>query len=89
MSSASKEIYSRFLKKNSIFSSVDEILYYKSLWPAKQFVQQKVENALPLIQVKKYHMGLDISSRSTGLCILDSQSRNLFNDFKSRACNSL
>ena len=72
MASKTKEIYASFVKNHSLFKSVDEILVYKNLWPVQSFVDEKVKSALPLATKKKYHVGLDISSRSTGMCILDS-----------------
>lgn len=73
MTPSTKEVYSLFVKNHKVFSSVEEILHYKQLWPCKSFVEDKVFAALPCVKPKKYHLGLDISSRSTGLCILDNQ----------------
>lgn len=73
MTPSTKEVYSLFVKNHKVFSSVEEILHYKQLWPCKSFVEDKVLAALPCIKPKKYHLGLDISSRSTGLCILDEK----------------
>lgn len=84
-----KEIYSLFVKNHSLISSVDEILYFKQLWPLKEYVEEKVNLALPHLEKKKYHMGLDISSRSTGLCILDSNRIDLWKYMKHRKCISL
>lgn len=77
MSRSLEKLYSQFLCNNKIFSSVDEILRYRKLWPTSHMVEDRVKQVIGSVSPRKFHVGLDVSSSSTGICILSNQSEGL------------
>lgn len=73
---SSSMVIETFLKRSSIFVSVEEYNQYKKLWPSKSVVEAFVESQVNSVQGHHYHLGLDISSRSTGICVLSDQGTN-------------
>ena len=76
MSHGMNELYARFLQKSKIFSSMEEIQYYRKCWPTSRMVEDMVKSSIRSIEMKPYHVGLDISSSSTGICILSQKSNS-------------
>lgn len=72
---SSSTVVETFLKRSSIFASVEEFNRYKKLWPSKTIVETFVQNQINNVHGHAYHLGLDISSRSTGICVLSDQGR--------------
>lgn len=64
-----------FLKRSSIFSSVEEFNRYKKIWPSRTVVEAFVKKHVNSVHGHPYQLGLDISSRSTGICVLSDQGR--------------
>lgn len=72
MSTPLKHIYRQFLDKSRLFASVDEILHFKGKWPLRTWVKDSIDVDGVLNTPNRYYVGLDISSKSTGLCILNN-----------------
>ena len=72
MSTPLKQIYRQFLEKSRLFASVDEILQYKGKLPLRAWVKDSIDVDGQLNTQNRYYVGLDISSKSTGLCILNN-----------------
>lgn len=72
MSTPLKQLYTDFLSKSRVFGSVDELLQYKKKWPLRSFVKQSIDMEKIAHKCSGYYVGLDVSSKSTGMCILRS-----------------
>ena len=72
MSIPLKQLYTDFVSRSRVFASVDELLQYKKKWPLRSFVQQSIDMESTVRERSGYYVGLDVSSKSTGLCILRS-----------------
>ena len=70
-----QSIYETFVKRSSLFTSVESISTYKSLWPPTTVLRNYVEKNIHKVSGHLYHIGLDISSKSTGLCVLSDQGK--------------
>ena len=84
MSRALQELYSQFLCNNKMFSSVEEILRYRKLWPTSDMVEDMVKKVIGSVSTAKFHVGLDVSSSSTGICILSNESELFSANYDSR-----
>ena len=72
MSIPLKQLYTEFLSRSRVFASVDELVRYKKKWPLRSFVKQSIDMEKTVRERSGYYVGLDVSSKSTGLCILKS-----------------
>ncbi|KAM7453930.1 hypothetical protein BLSTO_05318 [Blastocystis sp. subtype 1] len=72
MSIPLKQLYTEFLSRSRVFASVDELVRYKKKWPLRSFVKQSIDMEKTVRKRSGYYVGLDVSSKSTGLCILKS-----------------
>ena len=72
MSIPLKQLYTEFLSRSRVFASVDELVQYKKKWPLRSFVKQSIDMEKTVRGRSGYYVGLDVSSKSTGLCILKS-----------------
>ena len=72
MSIPLKQLYTEFLSRSRVFASVDELVRYKKKWPLRSFVKQSINMEKTVRERSGYYVGLDVSSKSTGLCMLKS-----------------
>lgn len=69
-----QSLYSELLGKSSIFSSREEILFYKKMWTHHDFLMPVILCKLNSLSDKQRIVGLYPTTKHVGFCVLSSAS---------------
>lgn len=62
-----------FVTRGTVFSSLEDIQSCKKGWPLSSFVERYVSRHASSVDGHPFHLGLDVSSKSTGVCVLSDK----------------
>ena len=70
-----QSLYSELLSKSSVFSSREEILFYRKMWSSHDFLMPGILCKVGALLDNRRIIGLYPTTQHVGFCVLSSASR--------------